>query len=89
MNTTFTKLSGIPLITTSEATVPATVSFLSPSGSPLRNISAGQMTLGSLYMQGGFLKFVTGLELSEDGYITIRWDGGSTKCEANAMLQVK
>lgn len=59
-----------------------------PSSIQTHGVLAHQMTVGTLYRHSDGLKFVTAVEASEESYVTIRWDGGCTMCEPDAVLCV-
>lgn len=59
-----------------------------PSSFPMRDVLAHKMAVATLYKHSDGLKFVTAVEVSEECYVTIRWDGGCTMCEPDAVLRV-
>lgn len=52
-------------------------------------IAAADINVGDVYSHGSGDKLVTSLELTQDGYLSIRWNGGVTMCEADAPVLIR
>lgn len=54
-----------------------------------KEIPADDLNVGDVYAHSSGDKVVTGLEFSQDGFVSIRWDGGLTMCECYAPVCIK
>lgn len=51
--------------------------------------AARELKVGDSLIHGKTNKLITGLTLVDDGYVTIRWDGGMTMCEPSAPVRIQ